>query len=152
MGRPKRKSNGYERKRINLSFDMGDREEALAYEILSKLSKSRQATQYVVTLMFRKPAQNGEQTTENAPLPMIQFIDKKRPQEYPSEKSQDDLRAADTMPQNGASEYYRDQGKDVHLMMGSAPDMAKGDSTAANQTGTSANNEELDDVMSVFGF
>lgn len=53
VARPRRKPQNSDRKRINLSFNMGVHSEAAAYETLKKLSQSRKATEFITSLIMQ---------------------------------------------------------------------------------------------------
>lgn len=80
MPRPKKKAGEPVRRRINLSFDLNEKNEAIAYEILHRLSETRQATQYVVALMLAQsnpqPLNNAQETPAlpDAPRPAAETV------------------------------------------------------------------------------
>lgn len=70
VARPKRKPADSDRKRINLSFNMGVHSEAAAYETLKKLSQSRKATEFITSLVIQYLADEakGTETGETHPI------------------------------------------------------------------------------------
>lgn len=114
MPRPKKKAGRPDRRRINLSFDLNEKNEALAYEVLRRLSQSRQATQFVVALMLAQGSSVGPQIpqgmqTGQAVPKSSQDVSMIPAAQNANLRPEPKLAADDSAPNNGLSQAADEQ-------------------------------------------